>query len=47
MRASNIIGKEEILIRVRFLLQKVRFRGKKAIRLESKYVLAKLFSKVT
>jgi hypothetical protein len=47
MRASNIIGKEEILIRVRFLLQKARFRGKKAIRLALKYVLAKLFSKVT
>jgi hypothetical protein len=47
MRGSNIIGKGLILIRVKFLLLKVKSRGKKVIKLALKYAQAKLFSKVT
>jgi len=47
MKGSSIIGKGLILIPVKFLLLRVKFRGKKAIRLALRYVQAKPFSKGT
>jgi hypothetical protein len=47
MKGSSIIGKGLILIQVKFLLLKVRSRGRKAIRLALKYAQGKPFSKDT